>query len=344
MGNNHSVTRETLFFVRSTVYHVLNSDVRVSLHTPCYPPLANCKIVVLLHHSLTRLPKVTGIVADLLRNKRSIPYARAWRSDINMLSVTQLMVRLWVAEEARLGVSRPNGVLQNVWQPLQSHDRGSRRRRWIAQSAKRDRSVMPTNGASMDPIMTTSEHDTALGARESGLDASCVILEPGDSAEVTPGATADSVVADLAAVTSEFDGVSETARISQNSSETPSAMTLSLQTGKRGVGTGQSGERGKEANASHVDVDSLYSKAMGHLDLRGKIAAVMEMVGLDGGATDGLGPSDLKASYMASTYMNFRVGEAWQEVSECLPHPLHNRAYFFSAWCFVYDWRDSTAI
>lgn len=327
MGDNHSVTSKTLFFVRSTVCRVLHSDVRVSLHAPCYPPPANCINVVVLHHFLTRLPKVTGIVADLLRNKRSIPYARAWRSDINMLSVTQLMVRLWVAEEARLGVSRPNGVLQNVWQPLQSHDRGGRRRRWAAQSAKRDRSVIPTNRASMDPIMTTSEHDTALGAREFRLNASCVVLEPGDSAGLTPSATADSVVAGLAVATSEFDGVLETARISPNSSETPSATTLSLQAGKRAAGTRQSGERGREANASHVGVDSLYSKAMDHLDLRGKIAAVMELAGSDGGATDGLGPSDLKASYMASTYMDFRVGEAWQEVSECLPYRLHSSAF-----------------
>lgn len=294
----------------------------MSLHAPCYPPPVNCKTAVLLHHSLTRLSKVTGIVADLLRNKRSIPYARAWRSDINMLSITQLMVRLWVAEESRLGVSRPNGVLQNLWQPLQSHDRGSRRRKWTEKSGKRERSAMPTNRAGMDPAMTTSNYDAAVGAREFQPDASCVELEADDSAEVTPGDTSDSIVAGLAAVTSEIGGVLETARNSQNSSETPSAMTLSLQAGKRAAGTGQSGERGQETNAAHSGVDSLYSKAMRHLDLRGKIAAVMAMVGLDGGATDGLGPGDLKASYMASTYMDFRVGEAWQEVSEYLPHPL----------------------
>lgn len=167
----------------------------------------------------------------------------------------------------------------------------------------------------MDPMTTPSEYDTVFSAPDCRSDASCAVPEPDDSAGVAPGAPADSVVAGLVKATS--------ARNSQNSSETLSAMTLSLQAGKRAAGAGQSGGRGQETNASHSGVDSLYSKAMGHLDLRGKIAAVLGMVGFDGGATDGLGPSDLKASYMASTYMDFRVGEAWQEVGGSIPHPLH---------------------
>ena len=199
---------------------------------------------------------------------------------------------------------------------------------------------MPINRASMDPTMTTREYDTALGPREFRLDASCVELEPDDSTAVTPGAPADSVAAGLAAATKEVGGVFETARNSPNSSETPSTMTLSLQDEKRAAGTGKSGGRGQETNASHAGVDSLYSKAMGHLDLRGKIAAVLGMVGFDGGATDGLGPSDLKASYMASTYMDFRVGEAWQEVSECLTTVCIS----FSTQRCVHGWRNTTLL
>ncbi|CAN0014410.1 unnamed protein product, partial [Hapterophycus canaliculatus] len=163
--------------------------------------------------------QVSGIIADLLRNKRSIPYARAWRSDLNMLTITQLMVRLWVAEESRLGVSRPNGVLQNLWEPLQSHDREHRR---------------------------TPEH------------------APGWSARSRPSSR---------------------------------------------------GQAGADPKASRTSGgDTLTAEAMTNLDMRGKIAAVLGMVGFNGSTTDGLGPSDLKASYMATSYMSFRAGEAWQRV------------------------------
>ncbi|CAN0396243.1 unnamed protein product, partial [Discosporangium mesarthrocarpum] len=161
--------------------------------------------------------QVTGIVADLLCNKRAILYARAWRSDCDMLSISQLMVRLWIAEEARLGVSRPGGVLQNLWRPLQSHN-------------------------------LRVEH-------------------PPLHAE---------------------------------------APTLPVEQGAQG-----SPSRGGEKS---LDQEAALRKSVGHLDLRGKLAGVLSLVGFDQSTADGLGPHEVKALFMAMHFLDFRAAEAWQEV------------------------------
>ena len=62
--------------------------------------------------------QVTGVIADLCRNERILPYVKAWRSDRTMLSATQLLMRVWEDEEMRLGFQRPDGVIQNLPQPL----------------------------------------------------------------------------------------------------------------------------------------------------------------------------------------------------------------------------------
>ena len=62
--------------------------------------------------------QVTGVIGDLCRNERILPYVKAWRSDRTMLSATQLLMRVWEDEEVRLRYERPDGVIQNLPQPL----------------------------------------------------------------------------------------------------------------------------------------------------------------------------------------------------------------------------------
>lgn len=281
--------------------------------------------------------QVTGIVADLLRNKRSIPYARAWRSDLNMLSITQLMVRLWVAEESRLGVSRPNGVLQNLWEPLQSHDRGRGRRSLKKTPARHVRS-RPTTGQGVIAAGTS----TASGAGSFAADfrssttplsgdrgSSGHVVALDGAAQTTPSADILSCAQFPVTSTSEAEEVpgsrgdhgDGTGAGNEANRGCSFAVALALEAGKRTVsgqcsgrsGSGGSGEQRKRT--SQVGAEVSVAKAMTSLDLRGKIAAVLGMVGFDGSTTDGLGPTDLKASYMATSYMDFREGEAWQGVS-----------------------------
>lgn len=279
--------------------------------TPPWGPCAPCID--------THFEKVTGVVADLLRNKRSIPYARAWRSDLNMLSITQLMVRLWVAEEARLGVSRPNGVLQNLWQPLQSHTCGEDRRSRGLEETRGARS-RPTSAGRPDPSCaawaTTLGESTSSGvqlsrahASSAGNDAGGCVSETRPS-DITADTPPDGILLESAEGVAGLD----MAREEKESRVPPSAIALALQVGRRAASTGQNSRGEKVKATSSVGVEASVAKAMMHLDLRGKIAAVLGMVGFDGAASDGLGPSDLKASFMATSFLDFRAGEAWQEV------------------------------
>ncbi len=264
-------------------------------------------------------------MADLLRNKRSIPYARAWRSDLNMLSITQLMVRLWVAEESRLGVSRPNGVLQNLWQPLQSHDRGHGLRNLKKTPARRGRSTPTGRDASADPSLKSSGGDcvtadirssaTINDSRDSALAVAVSCTAPS-----TPSADIVNGTAGSTASTSEgwqeLGGAADAAAHDAKKG-CSLAVALALEACKRAVAIGQgSGGGGQRKKASQMGAEASVAKAMMNLDLRGKIAAVLGMVGFDGSTTDGLGPTDLKASYMATSYMDFRAGAAWQAVRE----------------------------
>ncbi|CAB1100739.1 unnamed protein product [Ectocarpus sp. CCAP 1310/34] len=277
--------------------------------------------------------QVTGIIADLLRNKRSIPYARAWRSDLNMLSVTQLMVRLWVAEECRLGVSRPNGVLQNLWEPLKSHDRQRGHRSLRKTPARRVRS-RPTTGeeaangsstsltsdcgtATADALLsrTTAESTDAaqvvsLNQTSSGTPQGGVLL----NGDVFPNQSTTEEDRDVLALAGVDDG-----GVHEEASRRHSyAVSLALEAGKRAVAMEKGGGGGggsQRKRGAHIDAEASVAKAVSHLDLRGKIAAVLGMVACNGNTTDGLDPSDLKASYMAASFLDFRAGEIWQGVA-----------------------------
>lgn len=72
--------------------------------------------------------------------------------------------------------------------------------------------------------------------------------------------------------------------------------------------------RGGFRKIPDVSLEESLAKAVGHLDLRGKLAAVLGLVGFDVNAAEGLGPSELKAAYMATSYVDFLTGEAWQKV------------------------------
>ncbi|CAN0517151.1 unnamed protein product [Ectocarpus sp. 12 AP-2014] len=250
-----------------------------------------------------------------------------------MLSVTQLMVRLWVAEECRLGVSRPNGVLQNLWEPLKSHDRGRGGRSLKKTPARRVRS-RPTTGeevANGSSTSLTSDCGTATAyallsrtTAESSDAAQVVSLNQTSSGNPQGGVLLDGDVflnqstteedRDVLALAGVDDGgVHEEARRRHSY-----AVSLALEAGKRavamekggGVGGGSQRKRG-----AHIEAEASVAKAMTHLDLRGKIAAVLGMVACNGNTMDGLDPSDLKASYMATSFLGFRAGEVWQGVA-----------------------------
>jgi hypothetical protein len=65
--------------------------------------------------------KVLRVLADLFENARIVPYAHAWRSSRTMRPSVQLITHCWIDEEARLCVSRDEGVLCNIFDALGDH-------------------------------------------------------------------------------------------------------------------------------------------------------------------------------------------------------------------------------
>lgn len=234
-----------------------------------------------------------------------------------MLSITQLMVRLWIAEEARLGVSRPNGVLQNLWQPLQSHACGVDRRSRNSERIRRTTSRQVSVGRPDRDCATTLAESTSLDVQLSRAHASSAGNDArGCASETRPSeTTADTPPNGTPPESAEGVAGLVQVREGQEYRAPPSAIALALQAGKRAASMGQRAGGGRVKAISIMGAEASVAKAMMHLDLRGKIAAVLGMVGFDGASSDGLGPSDLKASFMATSYLDFRAGEAWQEVT-----------------------------
>ena len=241
----------------------------VNVFLPVYP-------IGIDFRPMTTHQKVTGIVADLLRNKHASPYAKAWRSEVNMLCITQLMVRLWVAEEARLGISRPNGVLRNPWQPLQSHHHGSGCR-----------------GRHPEPI-----ERSGVGRAFGNVD-DVTIGIPRNDEEPPP-------------VCNIMTAIPSAERQETVSAHPPILHTLPAY--QQGASVGQRCAVAKKKKTPTRDAS--IPKVVHQMDLRGKIAAVLRMAGVVESARNGLGPSDLKTAYMATSYLNFREGETWQEVRQ----------------------------
>ena len=65
--------------------------------------------------------QICGVLADLVKNNRSLPYLTAWRSDRSMMSAVQLLMMLWEEEEVRLRMQRNEGVIVDLWKPLGRH-------------------------------------------------------------------------------------------------------------------------------------------------------------------------------------------------------------------------------
>lgn len=241
-----------------------------------------------------------------------------------MLSVIQLMVRLWVAEESRLGVSRPNGVLQNLWEPLQSHDRARGRRSLTKTPGRGVRSRPSSRDGGPDPSLSTTSAgaDSATAGVSSSRTITTHPVAADGAAQSSPSAgLLDGASALRPSLSEAGEGLGSrgddgAGAENEASGWGCSAVALALEAGRRGAAVGGQGGGGggQGKRASQMGVEESVAKSMMTLDLRGKIAAVLGMVGFDGSTTEGLGPTDLKASYMATSYMDFRAGGAWQGV------------------------------
>merc|ERR1712025_828386 len=63
--------------------------------------------------------QLTGRLADLARNPKSLRFLQIWRSDKTMRSLREMLYDFWTQEEVRLGIANDDmGVLANLDRPL----------------------------------------------------------------------------------------------------------------------------------------------------------------------------------------------------------------------------------
>lgn len=66
--------------------------------------------------------QVLRLLSDLLENTKMLTFLHAWRSPKTMRPAAQVFAHCWLDEEARLGVKRDQGILNNIGDPLQCHE------------------------------------------------------------------------------------------------------------------------------------------------------------------------------------------------------------------------------
>jgi len=66
--------------------------------------------------------QVLRLLSDLLENTKLLTFLHAWRSPKTMRPAAQVIAHCWLDEEARLGVTREQGILNNIGDPLQCHE------------------------------------------------------------------------------------------------------------------------------------------------------------------------------------------------------------------------------
>jgi hypothetical protein len=66
--------------------------------------------------------QILRFISDIIRNQKLLSFIFAWRSSKTMRNVVQLLTDVWIDEELRLNMSRHNGGIINIFNPLQIHE------------------------------------------------------------------------------------------------------------------------------------------------------------------------------------------------------------------------------
>jgi hypothetical protein len=266
------------------------------------------------------------VLSELMVNSRLNAFVLSWRSSRTMRNVVELLAHAWMDEEARLNVQREDGLICNIWSPLQNHDwpETDKMREMIADLAASQFSRRANKGQQQ-----VQEQSTQLQAQQ------------GDSLTQT-----SSCLTDMVAVQASLFGDNSTANASQFGNKSSVAAS------KTAAGAGTS-KRAPTAADLHVDVVRAGAASR---DLRGVISNLFAALGLfnadapsitcspDGSVRSkqsntrrrfedaaslssvsqesqyiaSLSPVDKQVLAIAKRYDTLREGEWWEEVFESL--------------------------
>tara|TARA_B100000780_G_scaffold276131_1_gene244113 strand:- start:719 stop:1870 length:1152 start_codon:yes stop_codon:yes gene_type:complete len=255
--------------------------------------------------------QLLGCIADLMLNPTSRPYFRAWRSDTNLYGAAVMCLRMWAAEEHRLGIHRgPAGVLTNLDRPLDGKDDTFNSNASMVESSVFQGSAV-MDGMEENEQMNDNNKNQE---EEEESDYDDMMEASAMSNNSQPGSP------------SKSPSRNGTSGIMSKAEQDPHALPIIFPpTAKRG---GSKFERLREALAAAKDLvifgeDSQpgaeMKKVVANSDLRIKVWSVLTSVGwdrLDTEDDDQATEAALIVLSMAEHYEDFITTRAWQDVKD----------------------------
>ena len=255
--------------------------------------------------------QLLGCIADLMLNPTSRPYFRAWRSDTNLYGAAVMCLRMWAAEEHRLGIHRgPAGVLTNLDRPLDGKDDT------FNSNASMVESSVFQGSAVMDGMDENEQmnNDNKNQQEEEESDYDDMMEASAMSNNSQPGSP------------SKSPSRNGTSGIMSKAEQDPHALPIIFPpTAKRG---GSKFERLREALAAAKDLvifgeenqpGSDMKKVVASADLRIKVWSVLTSVGwnrLDMEDDDQATEAALIVLSICNKYEDFATAKAWADVKE----------------------------
>jgi len=291
--------------------------------------------------------QVLRLLSDLLENTKMLPFLHAWRSPKTMRPAAQVIAHCWVDEEARLGVKREQGILNNIGDPLQCHE-------WpVATNLQK-----PGQSLSSDGSMTLGNKSLAVTRLSEAISKARVVngMVPGALREEVLERDTRGIIARILVLIGVVDAYNATPpgyvgpygqlgegsnivlNLDQDSSLliAPNfAASLDDVGGDVGIDAEMTAELGV-SEAKSPDYQS-QDKAMSHLSHLGQAQASPMPIGLPPASSfvdgdqgfsasqvptviisnePGLGPSERQVVALANQYQVLREGEWWRSVHE----------------------------
>lgn len=267
------------------------------------------------------------VLSELMANFRLNAFVLSWRSGRTMRNVVELLAHAWMDEEVRLNVRREDGLICNIWEPLQNHDwpESEKMRELIAAAAAAQFPRKSNKDQQRQEQQQIHEQSTQLHSRqglETSFDSSSCLT---DMVEIQP-----SVFGDNSTAPSQFGNKSSVmASKTGTSKRAPNATDCHIDVVRAGAASRDL--RGVISNVFSVlglfnaDAPSLTSSPDGSVRSkqsnsrrRFEEAASVSTVSQENQYITALSPVDKQVLAIAKRYDTLREGEWWQEVFDSL--------------------------
>ena len=259
--------------------------------------------------SLQRL--LVSCLCSLMENPKAINYFVEWNSEKTAISATELLLRLYQAEDARHGVRYRDGVLTDLERPLNPTTSFAKRKAQAQQAAAKDDdefltyAMASTQDAWKNRATTTHTHTTTLSASP-------------DHSVLSGGGYATTLNKHSLQPRGESKGSQRAGAGASRGGSRDAAQALKMkqkaEVVQRLMGKIDKARRDKDLYSESYFNQKLVECAHLH-DLRGSIFALFIRVGYD---LHEIGATDQQTMQMVQLYPHMLSGEIWRDVKEDL--------------------------